>query len=90
MRAYLHRLVASDPDRGLHDHPWPWAFSILLAGWYSNVTRSGSNRVRWFNTPTSDTFYRFVLVGIEVRRARDGRVRWPVQQFPVGPQSGSH
>ena len=29
-------------------------------------------------------------VGIEVRRAHDGRVRWPVQRFPVGPQSGSH
>jgi hypothetical protein len=25
-----------------------------------------------------------------VRRAHDGRVRGPVQRFPVGPQSGSH
>ncbi|WP_244260428.1 hypothetical protein [Burkholderia gladioli] len=23
VRFYLHRFVASDPDRGLHDHPWP-------------------------------------------------------------------
>ena len=29
-------------------------------------------------------------VGIEVRRPRDGRVRWLIQPFPVGPQSGSH
>ena len=31
-----------------------------------------------------------VAVGIEVRRARDRRVRWPIQRFPDGPQSGSH
>lgn len=32
--AYLHHFVASDPDRGLHDHPWPWAWSAVLAGGY--------------------------------------------------------
>ena len=32
--AYVHRFVASDPDRGLHSHPWPWAVSIKLLGWY--------------------------------------------------------
>jgi hypothetical protein len=31
---YVHRFVASDPDRGLHSHPWPWAVSIKLSGWY--------------------------------------------------------
>ena len=31
---YVHRFVASDPDRGLHSHPWPWAVSIKLLGWY--------------------------------------------------------
>ena len=33
-RVYLHRFVASDPDRGLHDHPWRWAVSLILAGGY--------------------------------------------------------
>jgi len=28
-------------------------------------------------------------VGIEVRRARNRSVRWPIQRFPDGPQSGS-
>jgi hypothetical protein len=31
---YLHRFLAPDPDRGLHDHPWPWALSLVLAGGY--------------------------------------------------------
>lgn len=34
VRFYLHRFVGSDPARGLHDHPWPWAGSIVLSGWY--------------------------------------------------------
>jgi len=32
--AYLHHFVASDPDRGLHDHPWRHAVSLVLAGGY--------------------------------------------------------
>jgi hypothetical protein len=28
-------------------------------------------------------------VGIEMRRANDGRVRWQLQRFPDGPQSDS-
>jgi hypothetical protein len=31
---YLHRFVASDPDRGLHDHPWSRAVSLVLTGGY--------------------------------------------------------
>ena len=30
---YLHRFVGSDGDE-LHDHPWPWAASLILAGSY--------------------------------------------------------
>ena len=43
-RFYLHRFVGSDPDRGLHDHPWSRAFSIILAGWYWEQTRSGTRK----------------------------------------------
>jgi hypothetical protein len=58
---YLHRFVASDPDRGLHDHPWPRAFSIILAGWYWEETRGKPRRIAWFNSLTGDTFHRVVL-----------------------------
>lgn len=30
---FLHKICASDPDRGLHDHPWD-SFSVLLSGSY--------------------------------------------------------
>ncbi|WP_296897614.1 hypothetical protein [Thiohalocapsa sp.] len=35
--AYLHRFVDSDPDRGLHDHPWDRAFSLVLTGGYDEL-----------------------------------------------------
>lgn len=60
-RFYLHRFVGSDPDLGLHDHPWVRAFSIVLSGWYWEERRSGRRKVRWFNALTGDTFHRVVL-----------------------------
>jgi len=60
---YIHRFVASDPDRGWHDHPWPWAMSFILRGWYWEHTRrfDQSHRVRWFNFLLGDSFHRVVL-----------------------------
>lgn len=58
---YLHRFVGSDPERGLHDHPWIRAYSIVLAGSYFEVTRSGTRHVKWFNRLTGDSFHRVVL-----------------------------
>ncbi len=31
---YLHRFHTPDDDRGVHNHPWEWSFSIILAGGY--------------------------------------------------------
>lgn len=31
---YLHCFHAPDDDRDLHNHPWSWAASLILAGWY--------------------------------------------------------
>ena len=58
---YLHRFVGSDPDRGLHDHPWHRAYSFILAGFYDEITRAGVQRIRWFNRLTGDSFHRVVL-----------------------------
>lgn len=60
-RFYIHRFVGDDPDRGLHDHPWLRAFSILLVGWYIEQRRHGYNVVRWFNWLTGDSFHRVIL-----------------------------
>ncbi|NMV37208.1 hypothetical protein [Ralstonia insidiosa] len=60
VRFYLHRFVGSDPDRGVHDHPWAWARSIVLAGWYLEERRTGLRTVRWFNSLEGDTFHRII------------------------------
>lgn len=61
VRFYLHRFVASDPGRGLHDHPWPWAGSVVLSGFYFEITRAGVRTVRWINGLVGDSFHRVVL-----------------------------
>lgn len=65
VRFYLHRFVGSDPARGLHDHPWPWAGSLVLSGFYFEERRGNNpyhmRAVRWFNWLTGDTFHRVVL-----------------------------
>lgn len=61
IRLYIHRFVGSDPDRGLHDHPFSWAISLILSGWYFEQTRRGVKRFRWINFLTSDSFHRVIL-----------------------------
>lgn len=68
---YLHRFTASDPDRGVHDHPWGWAMSFLLVGGYNEerlVERDGQKEIivrkirpLTFNTIRADDFHRVVL-----------------------------
>lgn len=48
---YLHKIVRSDDDRALHDHPW-WNCSIILKGGYQEVMPS---KIRW-RAPGSITF----------------------------------
>ncbi len=31
---YLHRFVSADTEREVHDHPWAWAFALVLTGGY--------------------------------------------------------
>ena len=68
---YLHRFIASDPDRGLHDHPWRRAFSLILSGGYNEVRRlvtpTGTRVVtRWrrpgtINRLAGDDFHRVLI-----------------------------
>ena len=41
-RVYLHRFVASDPGRGLHNHPWKHALSLVLCGSYRETRMLGA------------------------------------------------
>ncbi len=42
-RVYLHRFVASDPGRGLHNHPWKHALSLVLSGSYRETRMLGAD-----------------------------------------------
>lgn len=35
VRIFLHHFHRGDEGRGLHDHPWDWAWSVILAGGYT-------------------------------------------------------
>jgi hypothetical protein len=69
---YLHRFLASDPDRGLHDHPWDRAMGLVLSGGYreQRFIRNDSEGERIverllgpgsFNRIRGDDFHRIVL-----------------------------
>jgi len=81
--AYLHRFVDSDPDRGLHDHPWGRALSLVLVAGYDEI-RGGPDggashrfvrpgRINWLK---GNDFHRVVL--------RDRRPAWTL--FLHGPR----
>jgi hypothetical protein len=93
--AYLHRFVDSDPDRGLHDHPWGRALSLVLTGGYDEL-----RYVRALAEPTADGRieepqvrrrrvrpWRFNLLrGTDFHRVvlREGRSAWTL--FLHGPR----
>ena len=41
---YLHRFVASDPGRALHNHPWRTALSLVLCGGYEETRLADARR----------------------------------------------
>lgn len=46
IQIYLHRFVASDPGRALHNHPWRSALALVLSGQYSE-TRLGNSAQKY-------------------------------------------
>jgi hypothetical protein len=83
--AYLHRFVDSDPDRGLHDHPWSRAVSLVLSGGYDEQRSCAGDVDRIYvhnigplrlNLLRGDDFHRVIL--------RDGHPAWTL--FIHGPR----
>ncbi len=71
-RVYLHRFVASDPGRGLHNHPWKHAVSFVLSGNYQEIRMTdaehnnavikrkvGAGHFNWIN---GNIFHRINLI----------------------------
>lgn len=60
--AYIHRFVASDPDRGMHDHPWGLSFSFVLSGHYIekylHKDQIKHRKIKWFNWIPGYRFHR--------------------------------
>jgi hypothetical protein len=88
---YLHRFVGSDPDRGLHDHPWDWAASFVLSGWYQELLEGRTRRVRFFNWLRGTTYHRVLLPheGSEawtlfVHHAKNSK-SWGFRDVPTDP-----
>jgi hypothetical protein len=69
LRFYLHRFVACDED-GVHDHPFRWSLSTILAGWYHEDRWSGRVDKHMFNLIGPNDFHRVVLP------ENDGRDVW--------------
>lgn len=44
IHVYLHRFVASDPGRALHNHPWRAALSLVLSGQYTETRLSNGQK----------------------------------------------
>lgn len=68
---FLHRFLGSDPDRGLHDHPWSRSVSLIVGGGYQErrlVSKDGEIWMRTrevragaFNVIRGDDFHQVVL-----------------------------
>jgi len=68
---YLHRFIDSDPDRGLHNHPWKSAISLILSGSYNELRLDENSRKykikerilkSWrLNKIKGDDFHRIVM-----------------------------
>jgi len=83
----LHKLLSSDTDRYLHDHPWHW-FSLMLSGSYSEerpgsvkVHRPGSMRIRWASSPHRLTLltphvWTLFITGGRLPGDDNGKRRW--------------
>ncbi len=80
---YLHHFVASDEIWRMHDHPWRWAFAVVLAGGYREWrrTREGRSTSRWLGPGSIN-----VLGGHDFHRVEipDGQPAWTL--FVHGPK----
>ena len=54
---YLHRVLRSDDDRALHDHPW-WNLSYIVDGGYTEVSFDSPHVAGGRNLPPQRRVYR--------------------------------
>jgi hypothetical protein len=78
---FLHHFVASDEPWRMHDHPWSWAFALVLAGGYREwrLGADGIERSRWLGPRRIN-----VVRGFHRVELRGGRPAWTL--FVHGPK----
>jgi len=60
----LHWILRPDPDRDLHDHPWPFVSFVLRGGYEEYESKDPKNepgklrKVNWFNYKNTKTAHR--------------------------------
>lgn len=63
----FHKILMSDMDRHLHDHPWNWV-TFMVKGAYVETTEKGSRKVRagMVNGHKATTPHKLTLLSKEV------------------------
>jgi len=62
-KIFIHRFLSSDGDRHVHDHPWYWAFSIILTGKYhEELLDNEQESCKWFNFISSTHMHRITWI----------------------------
>lgn len=80
VRAFIHKIFRRDPDP-VHNHPWRWAISVVLRGFYVEIL-NGERKRRFapsIHFYTHNDFHR--IVGVDPVRGC-----WTL--FIVGPKTG--
>jgi hypothetical protein len=69
---FLHHFVASDEETLLHDHPWNWAFGVVLRGGYYELRRDrlGLSTRRWLGPGRVNVILPGVFHRVELRGAQ--------------------
>lgn len=77
---YLHHFHQGDLDKDLHNHPWEWALSFIIAGSYTEEREDGYHlrKAGRFNFIRHGTFHRVTLNDQQTNPV------WTI--FTVGPR----
>lgn len=78
---YLHKIMRSDDERALHDHPW-WNLSIVLRGGYEEIMPRAT---KW-RGPGSVVLRRATAAHRLVIPIRNGGIRFCWSLFITGPK----
>jgi hypothetical protein len=70
---FIHQFHRSDDDVALHNHPWQWAISLILAGGYREERRVTKSR-KGLTRPGDVDFYHLEAHEVETFEYRPGAI----------------